>query len=103
MYIEYEWSNELIDPDKPDLSDTQLDGECESFTVPTNGWVDIRSAYKSQNEVTEFNYSQILLQELFQMDCQRVILNLVMCQQIICLNVAMSRISKLTVPVNHCW
>ena len=58
-YIEYGWSNELVDPDKPDLSDTQSDGECESLTVPTNGWVDIRSAYKSPNKVPEFNYSQI--------------------------------------------
>ena len=59
-YIEYGWSNELVDPDKPDLPDTQSDGECESLTFPTNGWVDIRSAYKSPNEVPEFNYSQII-------------------------------------------
>ena len=37
-----------------------MDGKCESLTVPTNGWVDICSAYKSPNEVPEFNYSQII-------------------------------------------
>ena len=44
-----------------DLLDTHLDGECESLTVPTNGWVDIRSTYKSPNEVPEFNYSPIIV------------------------------------------
>ena len=33
MYIEYGWSDKLVDPDKPNLSDT----ECELSTVPTNG------------------------------------------------------------------
>ena len=59
-YIEYGWSGKLVHPDKLDLSDSWSDTECESFTVPTDGWVDIRNVYKSPNEVPEFNYSQII-------------------------------------------
>ena len=68
--------NLYVDPDKPNLLDAQSDTKCESLTVPTNAWVDIRSVYKSPNEVSEFNYSQIIrysvrivIQDLFQMDC----------------------------------
>ena len=56
-YIEYGWSDKLVDPDKPDSSDIT---ECESRTIPANGWIDIRTAYTSPGEVPEFNYSQII-------------------------------------------
>ena len=54
VYIEYRWSNILVDPYKPDLSDTQLYIECKLLTVPTNGWMDVLSTFKSPNEVPEF-------------------------------------------------
>ena len=59
-YLEYGWSNKLVDPDKPDLSDTQLDIKCEALTFPTNRRVDICSAYQSPNEVPKFYYSHII-------------------------------------------
>ena len=40
----YGWSNELVDPDKPDFLDVQSDIKHEALTVPTNRWVNIRSA-----------------------------------------------------------
>ena len=93
---------------KPNLLNAQSDTKCESLTVPTNARVGIRSAYKSPNEVSEFNYSQIITYPVAAYCVTRSIsdgmpVNDFKCSNVSAGRLAMSRISKLTVPVNHCW